>query len=58
MSSKRHRHKFTLLYWHFGPAKKQDVHVHSCFDRDCTRVLIGTSRECIEAKKDHKRETL
>lgn len=41
-----HEHEFTALYWHFGPYGPQDAHVHDCFDRRCSSVLIGEGREC------------
>ena len=56
--SKRHKHTFTALWWHFGPYGKQDVHVHSCCDEDCARVLIGEGRACSGKAEDHHRETL
>ena len=58
---RRHRHEFTLLYWHFGPYGRQDVHVHSCRpwnDERCIRVLIGKGRECDGKSESHHRETL
>lgn len=56
--SKRHKHVFTLLYWHFGPYGDQTVHIHSCFTDDCDRVLIGQGRNCSGSAADHRRETL
>lgn len=58
MSARRHKHTFSLFYWHFGPYGRQDVHVHSCWDEDCDRVLIGWSRECDGKPESHHRETL
>ena len=55
--SKRHRHEFSGLWFHFGPYGRQDVHVHTCFDEDCSRVVIGEGRECEHGSK-HWRETL
>lgn len=56
MTAKRHKHDFTGLWWHFGPYGRQDVHVHSCFDEDCDRVVVGSGRKCNETS-DHYRET-
>ena len=59
MSAKRHKHEFTALYWHFGQFGRQNVHVHSCFDIDCDRVMIGQTRTCeINREQFHWRETL
>lgn len=58
MAAKRHKHTFTALYWHFGEFGPQNVHVHSCFDRDCDRVVIGRGRECGGARSPHRRYTL
>ena len=62
IAAKRHRHEFSMLYWHFGPVGRQDVHVHSCRpweDGDqCWRVLIGEGRACDGKSKSHHRETL
>lgn len=68
MSAKRHPHEFSLLYWHFGPYGRQDVHVHSCHagnwlpdrrdDDPCDRVLIGEGRSCDGRPESHHRETL
>ena len=58
MSSKRHRHSFSALWWHFGPAKRQDCHVHSCMDRECSRVIVGNERNCDGKGQTHWRETL
>lgn len=58
MSAKRHTHEFTALYWCFGPHGRQDVHVHSCFDEGCDRVLVGKGRVCSGKPEDHHRETL
>lgn len=67
MSAKRHRHEFSMLWWHFGPYGRQDVHVHSCYagawDRqppegDCERILIGEGRDCDGRPESHHRETL
>lgn len=55
---KHHRHEWTGLWWHFGPFGPQDVHVHSCFDEDCARVLIGQGRNCDGDPASHHRETL
>jgi hypothetical protein len=51
---KRHRHEFTALWWNFGSYGAQDVHVHSCFDEDCKRVLIGRGRSCNPSAKHHR----
>lgn len=56
--AKRHRHTFTALYYHFGPYGRQDVHVHACFDEDCSRVIIGEGRVCGGERTNHWRETL
>lgn len=56
--AKRHRHTFTALYYHFGPYGRQDVHVHACFDEDCSRVIIGEGRVCGGEGTNHWRETL
>jgi hypothetical protein len=58
MSVKKHKHKFTALYTHFGPYRinPSAVHYHVCFDTSCDRVLVGTGREC--NKEEHWRETL
>ncbi len=58
MTSKRHRHQFHLLTFRFGPVRKDDVHYHPCWDHECSRVLIGLSRWCIQKKFEHQRETL
>jgi len=62
MASKRHRHEFSLLCWHFGPYGRQNVHVHSCRPWDdgepCGRVLVGKGRECDGNPETHWRETL
>jgi hypothetical protein len=58
VTAKRHRHTFTALCWHFGPFGDQQVHVHSCFDEDCDRVVIGQGRECNGRRQRHKRFTL
>jgi hypothetical protein len=55
---KHHKHTFTALWWHFGPYGPQGVHVHSCFDEDCDRVLIGSGRSCSGDGSDHYRKTL
>ncbi len=56
-ASKRHKHEFTALWWNFGPFGRQDVHVHDCFDRECSRVVIGAGRDC-DIEAEHHRETL
>ena len=56
--AKRHRHTFTALSYHFGPYGRQDVHVHPCFDEDCSRVIIGEGRVCGGERTNHWRETL
>lgn len=56
--SKAHKHVFTALWWHFGPYGDQSVHVHSCFDEDCDRVLIGKGRKCDGNAASHHRKTL
>lgn len=56
--AKRHEHTFTALYYYFGPHGPQDVHVHACFDEDCSRVLIGDGRTCSGSAYDHHRKTL
>lgn len=58
VSVKHHEHTFTALYWHLGPYGRQDVHVHSCFDEDCHRVLIGSGRRCDGVEGEHWRATL
>lgn len=58
MAAKKHKHIFTALWWHFGRYGRQDVHVHSCFDEDCDRVMIGEGRSCSGKVEDHHRETL
>lgn len=55
---KHHHHEFSGLWWHLGPHGRQDVHVHSCHDEDCDRVLIGEGRECDGRRSHHHRETL
>lgn len=57
MSAKRHKHTFDALWWNFGPYGDQTVHVHSCYDRDCDRVVIGTGRKCLP-ESEHHRKTL
>lgn len=44
-----HRHEWTALWFHFGPYRRQDVHVHGCFDGRCKWFLIGEGRQCNEA---------
>jgi hypothetical protein len=56
--AKRCRHTFTALWWHLGPYGRQDIHVHSCFNQDCSRVLIGKGRKCDGKPETHHRETL
>lgn len=56
-SAKRHKHEFTGLWFHFGPHGRQDVHIHSCFNDDCGRVVIGEGRDCKKGAK-HWKETL
>jgi len=56
--SKRHKHTFHGLWYHFGPYGRQDVHVHPCWDDDCDRVMIGDGRVCDRTKRTHHRETL
>lgn len=53
--SKRHRHTFHALYYHFGPFGEQGVHVHPCWDEDCDRVLVGEGRECDGERSSHRR---
>lgn len=55
---KRHKHTFTALWWHLGPFGRQDVHIHSCFDVDCDRVVVGPGRSCDGDRETHWRETL
>lgn len=59
MSSFRHKHKFTLLYTHFGPyhANHRAIHYHVCMNSECNLVLVGMGREC-GGDHDHWRETL
>lgn len=56
--STRHKHTFTALWWHFGKFGRQDVHVHSCFEEGCDRVLIGEGWKCDGKSGSHHRETL
>lgn len=58
MSVKNHRHEFTALWWHMGIYGPQNVHVHSCFDQDCDRAVVGPSRDCDGDRSTHHRETL
>jgi hypothetical protein len=62
VSAKRHKHVFSAFYWYFGnkgsPDRSESHHVHSCFDEDCDRVLIGTSRKCDGDISTHDKETL
>jgi hypothetical protein len=58
MTSKHHKHQFGSIWWHFGQYGRQDVHIHSCFDFDCDRVLVGEGRDCDGPGQPHHRETL
>ena len=53
----KHQHEFTGLWWNFGPYGRQDVHVHSCFDRRCSEVVVGQGRDC-KASSSHRQESL
>lgn len=55
---KRHKHKFSALWWHFGSYGPQDVHVHDCFTEGCDRVLIANGRGCGGPDQPHRRKTL
>jgi hypothetical protein len=52
-----HEHEFTALWWHFGPYKRQDVHIHSCFTEGCDVAAVGLERSCT-AETTHWWETL
>lgn len=52
-----HDHEFTALPWHLGPFGRQDVHLHSCFTRNCHRVLVALGRDC-DHKAEHVERTL
>jgi hypothetical protein len=49
-----HEHQFTALWFHWGPNKTQDVHVHQCFDGRCGQVKVGDGRRCNPANAHHE----
>jgi len=53
---KRHKHKWTALWDHFGPYGRQDVHRHVCFVEGCDAHLIGPGRDCSGKRSGHKVE--
>lgn len=55
---KKHRHVFSALWWRLGIYGPQNLHVHSCVDDDCGRVVVGPGRDCDGYRISHHRETM
>lgn len=46
MGGSSHDHDFHGLFWTFGPAGRQDVHLHPCDIGSCEYEMVGPGLKC------------